>query len=198
MASTNPSTGSSPKPLAGRRVLLGVSGGIACFKAAALCSKLVQAGAEVRVVMTEAAAQFVTPLTFESLSGKPVQTSMWRHDDHPESQHVGLARWCELFVVAPATADLIAKLNAGLTPDPVTLIAAALPGATPLLLAPAMNSDMWANPVCQRNVAALGATLPNLRWIGPANGWQACRTEGAGRMSEPEEILAAIAKVLAR
>ncbi len=187
---------SSPRALAGRRVLVGLSGGIAAYKVATLVSRLVQAGAEVRVVMTEAATRFVGPLTFQSLSGHPVLVSVWEHDDRPDSQHVGLARWCELMVVAPASADVMAKLAAGLTPDALTLTACALPAATPLLLAPAMNADMWANPIVQRNLATLRELLPSLREVGPAEGWQACRTSGKGRMAEAQEIFDAVERQL--
>ncbi|MEM8782988.1 MAG: flavoprotein [Planctomycetota bacterium] len=185
-------------PLADRRVLVGVSGGIAAFKTATLVSRLVQGGADVRVIMTEAATRFITPLTLQSLSGHPVLTSMWAHDDRPDSQHIGLARWCELLVVAPCSADLIAKLAAGLTPDLVSLTACALPTETKLLLAPAMNADMWANPIVQRNLATLRDTLPQLDQVGPDDGWQACRTSGGGRMAEPDAIVDAIAKNLNR
>jgi len=186
------------RSLDGRRVLVGLGGGIACYKVATLVSRLVQRGAAVRCVMTQAATRFLGPVTLQSLSGRPVITSAWDRDEHPESQHIGLARWADLMVIAPATADLIGKLAHGLCDDAVSLAAAALPRdperaalQTPLLLAPAMNADMWANPAVQHNVAAvrdvLGATL-----VGPESGWQACRTSGAGRMSEPEAILEAI------
>lgn len=206
--STNdPSPASAnPEPrvsLSGRRIAVALSGGIACYKTATLVSRLVQQGADVRVLMTDAATRFVGPLTFQSLSGKPVLTSVWQSDDHPDSQHIGVARWCELLVIAPATADLIAKLAHGLTGDIVTLVTCALPstpgapGGTPLLVAPSMNADMWANPIVQKNVATL-KTLPNCQLIGPDDGWQACRTEGAGRMSEPEAIFEAITKRFSR
>lgn len=184
-------------PLPGKHIAVGLSGGIACYKTATLVSRLVQRGADVRVLMTEAATQFVGPLTFQSLSGKPVLTSVWQADDHPDSQHVGVARWCDLMVIAPATANTIAKLAHGLTDDPVSLVASALPSGTPLLIAPAMNADMWANAIVQKNVATL-KILPNVTLIGPESGWQACRTEGAGRMSEPEAILEEIVKHLSR
>lgn len=174
--------------LAGKKVLVALSGGIACYKSATLVSRLVQRGAEVRVIMTDAATKFITPLTLQSLSGHPALTSIWQHDDRPDSQHVGLARWCDVFVIAPCSADMIAKLAHGLTPDIVSLTASALPASTPLLLAPAMNADMWANPICQRNLALLRELLPNLAEVGPEDGWQACRTNGGGRMSEPEAI----------
>lgn len=182
--------------LAGKKVLVALSGGIACYKIATLVSRLVQRGAEVRVIMTEAATRFITPLTLQSLSGHPVLTSIWQHDDRPDSQHVGLARWCDVLVIAPCSADMIAKLAHGLTPDIVSLTASALPADTPLLLAPAMNADMWANPVCQRNLALLREVLPNLSEIGPDEGWQACRTQGGGRMSEPEAIRDAMIALL--
>jgi phosphopantothenoylcysteine decarboxylase/phosphopantothenate--cysteine ligase len=185
----------SPGSLSGKRIAVGLSGGIACYKTATLVSRLVQQGADVRVMMTEAATRFVGPLTFQSLSGKPVLTSIWQADDHPDSQHVGVARWCDLLVIAPATANLIAKLAHGLTDDVVSLVACALPASTPLLIAPAMNADMWASPIVQKNVATLDA-LDNVTLIGPESGWQACRTEGAGRMSEPEAILETIVKAM--
>ncbi len=187
----------SSGPLSGRRITVALSGGIACYKTASLVSRLVQQGADVRVLMTDAATHFVGPLTFQSLSGKPVLTSVWQSDDHPDSQHIGVARWCELMVIAPATADLIAKLAHGLAGDVVTLIACALPRDTPLLIAPSMNADMWANPIVQKNVATL-SELPNAQLIGPDDGWQACRTEGSGRMSEPEAILEVIVRQLSR
>lgn len=186
---TQPNHGNDARPpLDGRRVLVGVTGGIAAYKTATLVSRLSQAGAEVRVAMTEAATRFITPLTLQSLSGHPVLTSMWDHDDRPDSQHVGLARWAELVVVAPCTADMLARLAAGLTPDLVSLTCCARPAETPLLLAPAMNADMWANPIVQRNLTTLRSLLTNLHEIGPDDGWQACRTHGSGRMAEPEAI----------
>lgn len=185
-----------PLPLTGKRVAVALTGGIACYKSATLVSRLVQRGADVRVLMTQAATEFITPLTFQSLSGKPVLTSMWDHSDNPESQHVGTARWCELLVIAPCSMDMVGKIAAGLTPDVVSLTVSALPAETPLLIAPAMNADMWASPVLQRNLKLLRELLPNLTEVGPADGWQACRTKGTGRMSEPEAILDAVAERL--
>lgn len=182
--------------LTGKKILIGLSGGIACYKTATLVSRLVQRDADVRVIMTDAATKFITPLTLQSLSGHPVLTGIWQHDDRPDSQHVGLARWCDVFCIAPCSADMIAKLAHGLTPDLVSLTASALPAETPLLLAPAMNADMWANPICQRNLSLLRELLPNLSEIGPDEGWQACRTQGGGRMSEPEAIRDKIAELI--
>lgn len=181
--------------LAGRRILLAVTGGIACYKSASLCSRLVKTGADIRVIMTEAATRFVAPLTFQSLSGHPALTSIWQADDRPDAQHVGSARWCELLVIAPATANIIAKIAAGLSDDIVSLTASALPRETPVLVAPAMNEQMWQNPVAQRNVTTLRETL-GYHTVGPNAGWQACRTQGDGRMSEPDAIFDAAVALL--
>ena len=189
-----------PSPVRGRRVLVGVSGGIAVYKTATLVSRLAQRGGEVRVLMTEAATRFVTPLTFQSLSGHKVLTSIWETDDRPDAQHIGLARWADLLILAPATANLIAKVAAGLCDDVVSLAAASLPRdpqPTPVLLAPAMNADMWQSPITTRNIDTL-RSLDGWHIIGPEEGWQACRTTGPGRMSEPDTLLEAVDKILAR
>lgn len=178
-----------------RRVLVALSGGIACYKVASLVSRLSQRGAQVRVIMSEAATKFITPLTLQALSGSAVLTSVWEHDDRPDAQHVGLARWCELFVLAPGSADMIGKLAHGLCDDVVSLTACALPGDTRRLVAPAMNAQMWANPAVAKNVATLEKEL-GYTVVGPEQGWQACRTTGAGRMSEPEAIAAAVERLL--
>ena len=189
-------TASEPDGPVPPKILLAITGGIAAYKAATLCSLLVKRRCDVRVVMSEAATRFITPLTLQSLSGAPVLTSMWDHDDRPDSQHVGLARWCDAMVIAPASANALAQIAHGLTPDLVSLTTNALPSATPLLMAPAMNADMWANPITQRNLAILREHLPNLREVGPDAGWQACRTEGVGRMAEPEVISDALDKAI--
>ena len=181
--------------LSGRRIAVALSGGIAGYKTATLVSRLVQGGADVRVLMTEAATRFVAPLTFQSLSGQTVLTSVWQADDHPDSQHIGLARWCQLLIIAPASANTIAKIAHGVCDNIVSLVAAALPRRTPLLLAPAMNADMWENPITQQNMATLTETL-GAHQVGPEEGWQACRTVGPGRMSDPDQILAAAVKLL--
>ncbi len=182
-------------PLAGRRIAVALTGGIACYKTATLVSRLAQAGGDVRVLMTEAATRFIAPLTLQSLAGRAVLTSIWQVDDQPDSQHVGVARWCELMVIAPATAATIARLAAGLAEDVVSLVACALPRATPVIVAPAMNEQMWDNPVTQRNVATLRQVL-GCQIVGPGAGWQACRTAGPGRMAEPEEIFDAVVRTL--
>lgn len=182
-------------PLRGKRILVGVTGGIAAYKTAMVVSKLAQAAAEVTVAMTEAATHFVTPLTFQALSGRAVYTTPWEHIESKDPQHISLASACDLAVVAPCTMDCLAKLATGRTDDVVTLILSAVDRAkTPVLLAPSMNAVMWAQPSTQRNIQTL--VEDGFEMIGPDDGWQACRTSGTGRMSEPEEILGAIAAKL--
>jgi phosphopantothenoylcysteine decarboxylase/phosphopantothenate--cysteine ligase len=171
-----------------RRVIVGVTGGIACYKVAHVVSRLVQAGVEVSVVMTEAASKFVGPLTFQALSGRPVYTSIWTHVESQDPQHISLARAAHAMVIAPCTMDMLARLAHGRADDVVSLIAAALDRTRqPLLLAPAMNEVMWNQPATQRNLAQVQAD--GCRIIDPTAGWQACRTVGMGRMAEPETIL---------
>lgn len=182
-------------PLSGKRILVGLAGGIACYKTATVVSRLVQRGAEVTVLMTESATRFIAPLTFESLSGRQVYTSQWEQVESRDSQHVALARAADLLVIAPASANTVAKLAAGLCDNAVTTVACALPRSTPVLLAPAMNAQMWENPITQRNLDTLRQVL-GYHTIGPETGWQACRTQGPGRMSEPEAIVEAVEKLM--
>jgi phosphopantothenoylcysteine decarboxylase/phosphopantothenate--cysteine ligase len=170
-----------------RRIIIAVTGGIACYKTATLVSRLAQAGAQVTVMMTESATKFIGPLTFQSLSGRPVYTSLWQAEESYDAQHIDLARSADLVIVAPATANIIGKAANGICDDLVSTVLCALPRATALLLAPAMNADMWANPIVQANLAKLKEVL-GWHTIGPEEGWQACRTRGAGRMSEPQTI----------
>jgi phosphopantothenoylcysteine decarboxylase/phosphopantothenate--cysteine ligase len=177
--------------LDGKRVLVGVTGGIAAYKTAMLVSRLAQSGAAVTVAMTPAATRFVTPLTFQALSGLPVYTTPWDHIESHDPQHVSLAEAIDVAVVAPCSMDCLARLACGRASDVVTLILSAVDRAnTPVLLAPAMNASMWGQRATQRNVATLREDGYHL--IGPAEGWQACRRVGPGRMSEPEEIFEAL------
>jgi phosphopantothenoylcysteine decarboxylase/phosphopantothenate--cysteine ligase len=176
--------------LQGRRVVVGVGGGIAAYKACELVRELGRAGAEVRVAMTEAARQFVTPLTFQALSGHPVLTDYFDPNQEGNFGHLDLARWADLYVVAPATADLMARIRAGLAGDAVTTSLLAFRG--PVLLAPAMNVAMWENRQTQENVAALMAD-PRFTRVGPDAGLLACGDVGAGRLVEVKEIVAAAA-----
>ncbi|MCL4196621.1 MAG: hypothetical protein KJZ69_03940 [Phycisphaerales bacterium] len=179
----------------GRSVVVGLTGGIACYKTAFIVSRLAQAGAQVTVLMTEAATRFVAPLTFQALSGRPVYTSQWEHVESQDPQHISLARSASLMLIAPCTMDMMAKLATGRTGDVVSLVSSAIDRTKqPCLLAPSMNAVMWGQPATQRALKQLredGFTI-----IGPDSGWQACRTQGPGRMSEPEEILAAVAQAI--
>jgi phosphopantothenoylcysteine decarboxylase/phosphopantothenate--cysteine ligase len=176
--------------LQGRRVIVGVGGGIAAYKACELVRELGRAGAQVRVAMTEAARQFVTPLTFQALSGHPVLTDYFDPNQEGNFGHLDLARWAELFVVAPATADLMARIRAGLAGDAVTTSLLAFRG--PVLLAPAMNVAMWENRQTQENVAAL-LSDPRFALVGPGAGLLACGDVGSGRLAEVLDIVAAAA-----
>lgn len=180
----------------GARIVVGVGGGIAAYKVCTVVSRLAQAGAEVTVCMTESAARFVTPLTFQALSARPVYTSQWEHVESQDPQHVSLARAADAMVIAPCTMDLMARLATGRADDVVSLIVSAIDRSkTPVILAPSMNEQMWNQPSTQRNFRTLvedGFTM-----LGPATGWQACRTVGAGRMVEPEEIVEKVASAIA-
>lgn len=175
--------------LAGRQVLLGVTGGIAAYKAAELVRRLGDAGAAVRVVMTEGAARFVTPLTFQALSGHPVRLSLWDEGAEAAMGHIELARWAQDIVVAPASADFLARLAHGLANDLLTTLC--LASAAPVHVAPAMNQQMWANPATQANLALLRTRGVGI--FGPAAGAQACGDVGSGRLLEPDELVAALA-----
>ncbi|MEX2673684.1 MAG: flavoprotein [Phycisphaeraceae bacterium] len=180
-----------PPPFHERSLIVALTGGIACYKTCTLVSRLAQGGASVTVLMSDAATRFVTPMTFESLSGRPVHTSPWQAYDAHDSQHIALARSADAMIIAPASTNTIAKLAHGLCDNVVTIVAAALPTTTPVLLAPAMNEQMWQHAITQKNLRILKNDL-GYHTVGPEEGWQACRTRGVGRMSEPETILKAI------
>ena len=181
------------RPLAGKRVVLGVSGGIAVYKAAELTRLLVKAGAEVRVVMTRAAREFVTPLTFQTLSNHPVATELFDLTQESEIGHIQLAEWADLMVVAPATADLIARFANGMGDDLLTTMALVV--RAPILLAPAMNTLMWEHAIVQENVQKLTG-LGRVFVVGPGSGFLACKVIGPGRLAEPADILEAAGRLL--
>lgn len=174
-----------------REILVGVSGGIAAYKSADLVSKLVQSGAAVSVVMTRAATQFVTPNTFAALSGRPVAEHVFEAA-HPLGAHIELARRAQLLCIAPASADILAKTAQGLADDLLSTLYLCFEG--PVLMAPAMNSEMWSKPSVQRNVETLQGD--GVKLIGPDSGWLSCRERGAGRMAEVPEILASCKELL--
>ena len=180
-------------PLAGRRILLVIAGGIAAYKSLELIRRLKDRGATVRCVLTKAGAEFVTPLSVAALSGEKVHQELLSLTDESEMGHIRLARECDLVVIAPATADILARMAAGMANDLATAILLATD--KPVLAAPAMNVEMWAKPATQRNVAQLAAD--GIRFIGPAAGDLACGEVGAGRMTEPADILARIDAILA-
>ena len=174
--------------LNGKHIVLGLTGGVACYKAAYLCRLLVKEGAQVQVVMTEAAAQFITPVTMQALSNRPVYVSQWDAREPNNMAHINLSREADAILVAPCSADFMAKLLHGRADDLLSLMCLARPlERVPLLLAPAMNREMWAHPATQRNVAQLRADGAQV--LGVGEGDQACGEIGDGRMLEPEELL---------
>lgn len=173
-------------------IVVGVTGGIAAFKTAALVSQLVQGGANVTVVMTSAAEQFVGAATFAALTGRPVARQVFDEAQFPLGAHIELAERAELLVVAPASADILAKAAHGLADDLLSTLYLAFKGR--ILMAPAMNTAMWEKAVVQRNIAQLRAD--GVQFVDPGSGWLSCRQVGAGRMAEPETILAAIRSLL--
>jgi phosphopantothenoylcysteine decarboxylase/phosphopantothenate--cysteine ligase len=175
-----------------QKIILGVTGGIAAYKAAELCRLLIRARAEVRVVMTAAAQRFVTPLTFQALSGQPVLTSLWDASNGDGMEHIHLTRTADLLLVAPASADFLAKLAQGRADDLLSTLC--LARTCPLTVAPAMNREMWAAAATQRNLQQLRADGVSV--LGPAAGEQACGETGLGRMLEASEIAAALAGLL--
>jgi phosphopantothenoylcysteine decarboxylase/phosphopantothenate--cysteine ligase len=177
----------------GRELLIGVTGGIAAYKTAALVSQLVQAGGQVTVVMTAAAEQFIGRATFEALTGRPVSREVFHGQSFPLGPHIELAQRAELLCVAPATANFLAKAATGLADDLLSTLYLSHTGQ--VLLAPAMNSEMWAKPAVQRNVIQL--QTDGVEIIPPEEGWLSCRLVGAGRMAAPEKIFDAIRSALA-
>ena len=170
----------------GKHILLGVTGGIAAYKSADLVRRLRERGAEVQVVMTDGAREFVTPMTFQALSGRPVRTDLWDPAAEASMGHIELARWADLVLIAPASADFLARLAGGRADD--LLATTCLATAAPIALAPAMNHQMWANAATQANVALLKER--GVHVFGPGIGDQACGEVGAGRMLEPPELAA--------
>ncbi|MYM24031.1 bifunctional phosphopantothenoylcysteine decarboxylase/phosphopantothenate--cysteine ligase CoaBC [Duganella sp. FT135W] len=173
--------------LTGKKIVLGLSGGVACYKAAELCRAFTKAGASVQVVMTEAATHFITAVTMQALSGRPVFTDQWDPRVNNNMAHIDVTRDADAVIIAPCSADFIRKLAHGACDDLLSTMCVARPRTVPLLIAPAMNVEMWQNPATQRNVQQLrddGVTI-----FGPAAGDQACGEVGLGRMLEPEQLL---------
>src|SRR5688572_17239186 len=186
------SVGGGSGLLKGREIVVGVCGGIAAYKVAEVVSKLVQMGAGVTVCMTAEAQKFITPLTFEALSGRKVRTGTFDLVDTSDPQHIGLTERADLMLVAPATNNVIAKVAHGLCDDLVSLMVCA--AACPVVFAPSTNNRMWDHPVAQENIAKLSAI--GYRFIGPESGWLACRNVGAGRLSDPQKLADEVVRML--
>jgi phosphopantothenoylcysteine decarboxylase/phosphopantothenate--cysteine ligase len=180
--------------LTGYELVVGVSGGIAAYKVCTVVSQLVQRGCGVTVAMTEAGTHFVGPLTFQALTGRQVFTTLWQSEGYFDPQHLRLTEVADLFLVAPATANVIGKFAAGIGDDLVSTLM--LGRDCPVLLAPAMNTRMWDNPVVQQNLTKVREQGFGI--IEPGEGWLACRAEGKGRMTEPETIIEQVAAQLKR
>ncbi|MHC4618864.1 MAG: flavoprotein [Planctomycetota bacterium] len=181
--------------LEGLNILLGVSGGVAAYKAVDLASRLTAGGARVKTVMTENACQLVGPNSFEAVTRTQVSTNLWGTSEEYKTSHIALAEWADVIVVAPATANIIGKFANGICDDLLSTLLCTC-WAKPTLFAPAMNSDMWNSPAVQRNVETAKET--GLQLIGPEKGRLACGTEGIGRMSEPQDILQAIERIASK
>ena len=182
------------KQLNASKIVLGVSGGIAAYKAADLASKLTGAGAIVRTIMTESACKLITPATFEAVTGGAVYTSLWQGPEDFKIGHIQTADWADAVVVAPATANIIAKVATGICDDLLSTTLCAC-WNKPVLIAPAMNSNMWANPILQQNMSILTDQL-KFNTIGPEQGRLACGTTGIGRMAEATAILTRLTEIL--
>ncbi len=175
----------------GKRIFIGISGGIAVYKVCTVVSRLAQAGAQVTVAMTESATKFVSPITFQALSGNPVYTSSWDHLESSDPQHISLADRCDAALIAPCTMNTLSAIVHGQTDSVVALILSAINrDKTPVLIAPAMNDAMWAQPANLRNVELAKSDGNTI--VGPGTGWQACRHDGTGRMSEPADLIQAL------
>jgi len=182
----------APLALDGYEVLVCVCGGIAAYKVAGVVSALAQRGAGVTVAMTESATRLVAPMTFQALSGRRVLTTMWEEGSDTDVRHIRVTESADLVLIAPATANMIGKMVGGIADDLVSTLV--ISAASPVVVVPAMNERMWANPIVASNVAVLkqhGYVL-----VGPAEGWLACRGFGPGRMAEPEDILEAVVSML--
>ncbi|MDB5757761.1 MAG: dfp [Burkholderia sp.] len=173
--------------LDGRKIVLGLTGGVACYKSAELTRSLVKAGASVQVVMTEAATHFITPVTMQALSGKPVYVDQWDARIPNNMAHIDLTRDADAIVIAPCSTDFMAKLAHGACDDLLSTLCVARPANLPLMVAPAMNVEMWQNPATRRNAATLRGD--GIAILGPAAGEQACGEVGMGRVLEPEQLL---------
>ena len=176
-------------------VLLGVTGGVAVYKAVDLASKLASSGAAIRTIMTENACKFVTPKSFEAVTNSPVYTSMWTGVGEFNIEHINLTEWADIIALVPATASIIGKIANGICDDLLSSVLCAC-WQKPILIAPAMNTNMWTNPAVQQNIKTLAGR--RIEMIGPEKGRLACGTEGVGRLSEPQDIIIRIEQIASK
>lgn len=179
-----------------KRILIGITGGIAVYKICSLINIFKKEGCEIKVIMTEAAIKFVTPLTFQTLTNSPVYSDMFKITNKTDVEHIILADWCDIFVLAPATANTIGKVSMGIADNLLTSVVMALPEKTPVIIAPTMNVHMWKNPILQKNIGNLKRHKNKYIFVNPQKGMLACGYEGEGKIAELEKIVRAIKKVL--
>ena len=178
-----------------KKILVGVTGGIAAYKTCSLVNMFLKEGADVKVVMTEGATKFVTPLTFQSLTNHPVYLDMWQTYNKEEVEHISLAKWADIVVISPATANIIGKIAHGIADNLLTTVVMALPKETPVLIVPAMNTNMWENPLVQKNVDTLKKDK-KYSFMETRDGVLACRDEGSGKIADNEDIFKEAKKIL--
>lgn len=178
-----------------KKILVCVTGGIAAYKSCSLVNKLISLGAEVRVVMTDAATKFVSPLTFQTLTNQPVYTDIWTIQDPNSVEHISVSHWPDLIVISPATANTINKIASGIADNLLTTVILAKIQKTKVIMAPAMNTNMWENPITQQNLEKLRSLL-HFVIVEPRSGVLSCRDEGKGKIADTDSILEEISKVI--
>lgn len=179
-----------------KKILLCVTGGIAVYKVCTLVNLFLKEGADVRVIMTSAATQFVTPLTFQALTNHAVYFDMFKLVNYEEIEHITLAKWADICIIAPATANTIGKIANGIADNILTTVIMALPQKTKVIIAPAMNVEMWNNPIVKKNVDSLKKMSNKYIFINPIEGILACRDEGIGKISDNKDIIECVKKVI--
>ncbi|MCP4136926.1 MAG: bifunctional phosphopantothenoylcysteine decarboxylase/phosphopantothenate--cysteine ligase CoaBC [bacterium] len=179
-----------------KKILIGVSGGIAAYKACSLVNYCLKEGAEVRVMMTQAATKFVTPLTFQTLAGHEVYTDTFVHANPEEVMHISIAQWADVLVIAPATANIIGKIASGIADDLLSTVALALPGTKKIALAPAMNVEMWNNSIVRKNIEFLENEGGRYIFVEPRSGVLACRDTGEGKIAKNDQIIDTVKNIV--
>lgn len=180
-----------------KKILIGITGGIAVYKVCSLVNIFLKEGADVRVIMTESATKFVTPLTFQSLTNHPVYMDIWQPHSKEDIEHISLAKWADIIVISPATANIISKITYGFADNLLTTIIMALPKETPILIVPAMNVNMWQNNILQKNIETLSKDKKYF-FMDPRKGVLACRDEGYGKIAENKDILEKVKEIVSK